>query len=200
MLSLDLTEYISKLAMEYRMEDDEDDSEWQRKWPLVLTGPAGCGKTHAVIKYCSSRKTSYYFSFKNISTALALRLFPEYYPDILDECPDWECFFEKLRVHIGNTRQAVIVFDDWDERKIDESFLISKHYDIKDIVDRVGGGDSFSGGLIYGLNNYETVEDALEFAVAASCLKHSVIGDFNRVTIDDVRKLMTGDGSGRVQR
>lgn len=124
MLSLDLTEYISKLAMEYRMEDDEDDSEWQRKWPLVLTGPAGCGKTHAVIKYCSSRKTSYYFSFKNISTALALRLFPEYYPDILDECPDWECFFEKLRVHIGNTRQAVIVFDDWDERKIDESFLI----------------------------------------------------------------------------
>ncbi len=81
-----------------------------------------------------------------------------------------------------------------------EKFMVSKHYEIRDIVDRVGGGDSFSGGLIYGLNNYETVEDALEFAVAASCLKHSVIGDFNRVTLDDVRKLMTGDGSGRVQR
>jgi len=81
-----------------------------------------------------------------------------------------------------------------------EKFIVSKHYDIRDIVDRVGGGDSFSGGLIYGLNYYETVEDALEFAVAASCLKHSVIGDFNRVTLDDVRKLMTGDGSGRVQR
>lgn len=81
-----------------------------------------------------------------------------------------------------------------------EKFMVSKHYEIRDIVDRVGGGDSFSGGLIYGLNNYETVEDALEFAVAASCLKHSVIGDFNHVTLDDVRKLMTGDGSGRVQR
>ena len=81
-----------------------------------------------------------------------------------------------------------------------EKFIVSKHYDIKDIVDRVGGGDSFSGGLIYGLNNYDNVDDALEFAVAASCLKHSVIGDFNRVSLDDVKKLMTGDGSGRVQR
>ena len=81
-----------------------------------------------------------------------------------------------------------------------EEFYISKHYDINDIIDRVGGGDSFSGGLIYGLNNYDSIEEALEFAVAASCLKHSVIGDFNRVTKDDVKKLMTGDGSGRVQR
>ena len=81
-----------------------------------------------------------------------------------------------------------------------EEFYISKHYDINDIIDRVGGGDSFSGGLIYGLNNYDSIEEALEFAVAASCLKHSVIGDFNRVTKEDVKKLMTGDGSGRVQR
>lgn len=81
-----------------------------------------------------------------------------------------------------------------------EKFIVSKHYDIRDIVDRVGGGDSFSGGLIYGLNNYDTHEEALEFAVAASCLKHSLIGDFNRVSKDDVIKLMSGDGSGRVQR
>lgn len=81
-----------------------------------------------------------------------------------------------------------------------EKFYVSKHYDINDIIDRVGGGDSFAGGLIYGLNNYETIEEALEFATAASCLKHSVIGDFNRVTLDDVKKLMSGDGSGRVQR
>lgn len=81
-----------------------------------------------------------------------------------------------------------------------ENFYVSKKYEIRDIIDRVGGGDSFAGGLIYGLNNYENKQDALEFAVAASCLKHSVIGDFNRVTLDDVTKLMAGDGTGRVQR
>ncbi len=81
-----------------------------------------------------------------------------------------------------------------------EKFYLSKHYDMRDIIDRVGGGDSFCGGLIYGLNNYDNHQDALEFAVAASCLKHSVIGDFNRVSVGDVEKLMGGDGSGRVQR
>ena len=81
-----------------------------------------------------------------------------------------------------------------------EKFYVSRHYDINDIIDRVGGGDSFAGGLIYGLNTYDTMEDALEFATAASCLKHSVVGYFNRVTVDDVKKLMAGDGSGRVQR
>ncbi len=81
-----------------------------------------------------------------------------------------------------------------------ERFYESKRYMINDIVDRVGGGDSFAGGLIYGLNNYADRQTALEFAVAASCLKHSIIGDFNRVGIDDVEKLMGGDGTGRVQR
>ena len=81
-----------------------------------------------------------------------------------------------------------------------DNFYVSKKYEIKDIIDRVGGGDSFAGGLIYGLNNYDSKQDALEFAVAASCLKHSIIGDFNRVNKDDVIKLMSGDGSGRVQR
>ncbi len=79
-------------------------------------------------------------------------------------------------------------------------FYRSRRYDITDIVDRVGGGDSFSGGLIYGLNNYDDHKDALEYAVAASCLKHSIDGDFNLVTADEVKKLMSGDGSGRVQR
>ncbi|HZK56406.1 MAG TPA: sugar kinase [Desulfosporosinus sp.] len=81
-----------------------------------------------------------------------------------------------------------------------ENFYVSKHYEINDIVDRVGGGDSFAGGLIYGLNHYDDKQSALEFAVAASCLKHSIIGDFNRVSVDDVEKLMGGDGSGRVLR
>ena len=79
-------------------------------------------------------------------------------------------------------------------------FYVSKKYEIRDIIDRVGGGDSFAGGLIYGLNQYEDKQSALEFAVAASCLKHSVIGDFNRVSVSDVTKLMGGDGTGRVQR
>ena len=81
-----------------------------------------------------------------------------------------------------------------------EEFMVSKHYDINDIIDRVGGGDSFAGGLIYGLTHYETDREALEFAVAASCLKHSILGDFNRISVDDAEKLMNGDGSGRVQR
>ena len=81
-----------------------------------------------------------------------------------------------------------------------KEFYVSKKYEIKNIIDRVGGGDSFAGGLIYGLNNYDTDAQALEFAVAASCLKHSVIGDFNRVSLSEVKALMGGDGSGRVQR
>ena len=81
-----------------------------------------------------------------------------------------------------------------------ERFLVSKKYEITDIVDRVGGGDSFSGGLIYGLNRYSDHADALEFAVAASCLKHSIGGDFNRVSVKEVTNLAGGDGSGRVQR
>lgn len=80
------------------------------------------------------------------------------------------------------------------------NFYVSKKYEITDIIDRVGGGDAFSGGLIYGLNNYSSTQDALEFAIAASCLKHSIPGDFNRVSIDDVEKLRLGDGSGRVLR
>jgi 2-dehydro-3-deoxygluconokinase len=79
-------------------------------------------------------------------------------------------------------------------------FLVSRHYEITHIVDRVGGGDSFAGGLIYGLQSLPTHRDALEFAVAASCLKHSVPGDFNRVSLDEVQALVKGGGSGRVQR
>ncbi|HPS11427.1 MAG TPA: sugar kinase [Paludibacteraceae bacterium] len=77
----------------------------------------------------------------------------------------------------------------------------SKRYDITHIVDRVGGGDSFMGGLIYGLLTYTTDDQkALDFAVAASCLKHTIYGDFNLVTVSEVENLMKGDGSGRVMR
>ncbi|MFH1511731.1 MAG: sugar kinase, partial [Bacillota bacterium] len=81
-----------------------------------------------------------------------------------------------------------------------KDFFISRKYAITDIVDRVGGGDSFGAGLIYGLNHYADEQAALEFAVAASCLKHTVSGDFNRVSVPDVEGLVKGSGSGRVQR
>ncbi|CAN5263330.1 sugar kinase [soil metagenome] len=85
----------------------------------------------------------------------------------------------------------------WDGKKLFES----PTYQITHIVDRVGGGDSFMGGLIYGLITYpKDDQKALNFAVAASCLKHTIKGDFNLVTVDEVEKLMKGDGSGRVSR
>ena len=80
-----------------------------------------------------------------------------------------------------------------------KDFFKSKKYNIQ-IVDRVGGGDSFGGGLIYALLAGYSNQDAIEFAVAASCLKHSIEGDFNRVSVKEVEALMSGDGSGRVQR
>ena len=81
-----------------------------------------------------------------------------------------------------------------------KDFFLSRKYSITDIVDRVGGGDSFGGGLIYGLNTYGSEKEALEFAVAASCLKHTIPGDYNRVTVAEVESLMKGSGTGRVQR
>lgn len=80
-------------------------------------------------------------------------------------------------------------------------FYVGSQYDITHIVDRVGGGDSFMGGLIYGLRTYgDDRQKALNFAIAASCLKHSIFGDFNLVTVGEVEKLMGGDASGRVSR
>lgn len=75
----------------------------------------------------------------------------------------------------------------------------SKKYEIQ-LVDRVGGGDSFVGALVYALNDRTSPQEQIEFAVAGSCLKHTIEGDFNQVTVEEVERLMSGDGSGRVQR
>jgi len=81
------------------------------------------------------------------------------------------------------------------------NFYIGPQFDIIPIVDRVGGGDAFMGGLIYGLRKFTgDPEKALRFAVAASCLKHSIPGDFNAVTVAEVEQIMAGDVSGRVSR
>ena len=81
-----------------------------------------------------------------------------------------------------------------------KEFLISKKYEIHNIVDRVGGGDTFAAGLIYGLNNLDNNKETLEFAVAASCLMHSIPGDLPLLSVEEVKGLVGGAGSGRVQR
>ncbi len=106
--------------------------------------------------------------------------------------------FEKVAITL---RSSISANDnDWAAMLYDgENYCFSKEYHLH-IVDRVGGGDSFGGGLIYSLLNGKTTQEAVEFAVAASALKHSIEGDYNRVTVAEVEKLAKGDASGRVQR
>lgn len=81
-----------------------------------------------------------------------------------------------------------------------EEFIVSKKYEIHNIIDRVGGGDTFASGLIYGINNLADDKESLEFAVAASCLMHSIPGDLPLLSVEEVKNLAGGAGSGRVQR
>ncbi|MCK9479253.1 MAG: sugar kinase [Firmicutes bacterium] len=106
--------------------------------------------------------------------------------------------FEKIAITLRESISASV--NNWSGLLYDGSkFYKSKKYEIN-IVDRVGGGDSFGGGLIYSVLNGFSMQDSIEFAVAASCLKHSIEGDFNLVAVDEVESLAKGDGSGRVQR
>ena len=106
--------------------------------------------------------------------------------------------FEKVAITL---RSSISASDnDWAAMLYDgESYCFSKEYHLR-IVDRVGGGDSFGAGLIYALLSGKDTQSAVDFAVAASALKHSIEGDFNRVSVKEVEKLAGGDGSGRVQR
>jgi len=114
---------------------------------------------------------------------------------VLDAYPN----LKMLAITLRESRSAS--HNGWSACLHDRSeFLVSRHYEITHIVDRVGGGDSFAGGLIYGLNALPGHRDALEFAAAASCLKHSIPGDFNRFSREEVEQLVRGGGSGRVQR
>lgn len=111
--------------------------------------------------------------------------------------------FNRCRLVITTLRGSVNAnHNSWSGVLYDGKKLYSAPvYQITDIVDRVGGGDSFMGGLIYGLLTYnDDHQKALNFAVAASCLKHTIYGDYNRVPVDEVEKLMKGDSSGRVSR
>ena len=108
--------------------------------------------------------------------------------------------FEKVAITLRESHSA---FDNgWSAMLYDvasNEYCFSKKYDLH-IIDRVGGGDSFGGGLIYALLNGKSTQDAVEFAVAASALKHSIEGDYNMMTVSEVEKLAGGDGSGRIQR
>jgi 2-dehydro-3-deoxygluconokinase len=117
-------------------------------------------------------------------------------------CKQMMSRFPKARKVIITLRGAVNAnHNTWGGVLFSEGRLYqSRRYDITHIVDRVGGGDSFMGGLIYGLLNYSDDQKALDFATAASCLKHTIYGDFNQVTVEEVEKLMNGDASGRVVR
>ena len=96
-------------------------------------------------------------------------------------------------INANHTTWGGVIFDG-------KSLFESRRYDITHIVDRVGGGDSFMGGLIYGLLTYKDDQKAIEFAAAASCLKHTISGDYNQVTVKEVESLMAGNSSGRVSR
>ncbi len=106
--------------------------------------------------------------------------------------------FEKVAITL---RSSISANDnDWAGMLYDgEKYCFSRSYHLH-IVDRVGGGDSFGAGLIYALLTGKSSEDAIEFAVAASALKHSIEGDYNRVSVSEVEKLANGDGSGRIKR
>ncbi len=125
------------------------------------------------------------------------------------EAAAYESVCQQLMERFPKAKKAIITLrgsisashNTWSGVLWDGSKLYSAPtYQITHIVDRVGGGDSFMGGLIYGLLIYDDDQKALNFAVAASCLKHTVEGDYNLVTVDEVEKLMSGDASGRVSR
>lgn len=108
--------------------------------------------------------------------------------------------FEKVAITL---RESISASDnDWSGMLYDtasDEYCFSKQYHLH-IIDRVGGGDSFGGGLIYALLNGRSTQEAIEFAVAASALKHTIEGDYNMITVSEVEKLAGGDASGRVQR
>ncbi len=126
------------------------------------------------------------------------------------EATNYRVVVEEIVKQYPNLKQVAITlrgsisasYNTWSAILYDgNEMYVGPQYEITPIVDRVGGGDSFMGGLIYGLLTYkEDLQMVLNFAIAASCLKHTILGDFNLVSVDEVLKLMGGDSSGRVSR
>jgi len=127
------------------------------------------------------------------------RLQAEKYKELTDKILSLYPNIKKIAITLRESHSAN--YNGWsavlNNRK---DFLVSKKYEIHNIVDRVGGGDTFAAGLIYGFNNLNSDKETLEFAVAASCLAHSIPGDLPLLSVEEVKKLTGGKGSGRVQR
>lgn len=127
------------------------------------------------------------------------RLEPEQYRELTEKVLDAYPNLKMLAITLRESGSAS--HNGWSACLHDrQQFLLSRHYEITHIVDRVGAGDCFAAGLIFGLVNLPRQDDALEFAAAASCLKHSIPGDFSRLSRDEVEQLIRSGGSGRVER
>ena len=127
------------------------------------------------------------------------RLEPEMYRKLTEKVLSLFPNIEKIAITIRESHSAD--YNGWSAvLNTRDEFLVSRKYEIHDIVDRVGSGDTFASGLIYGLGNLATDREALDFAVAASCLKHSIPGDLPLLSVDEVKALAKGAASGRVQR
>lgn len=139
------------------------------------------------------------FGIKSSGTDVSTgKLNKEGYQEVAKQLKD-RFNFEKVAITLRESISASN--NNWGAMLMDgDNFYYSKTYSITPIVDRVGGGDSFGGGLIYAILQNMPSQDIIEFAVAASCLKHTIEGDFNHATLSEVKSLMAGDGSGRVQR
>jgi 2-dehydro-3-deoxygluconokinase len=127
------------------------------------------------------------------------KLDPEKYRELTDKVLRLFPNIKKIALTMRESHSAD--YNSWSAALNNGSeFSVSRKYEIHNIVDRVGTGDAFAAGLIYGLNNLDTDRKALEFATAASCLKHSVPGDFPLISLNEVTRLVGGEASGRVQR
>jgi 2-dehydro-3-deoxygluconokinase len=147
---------------------------------------------------CNEEDAEMVFGIKASSTDVTKgKLNEEGYKEVAQELVN-RFGFSKVAITL---RESISASDNnWSGMLYDgEGFYFSRKYPIH-IVDRVGGGDSFGGGLIYSLLSGKDSQSAIEFAVAASCLKHTVFGDFNLMSLEEVERLAEGDASGRVQR
>ena len=127
------------------------------------------------------------------------KLDPERYRELTNRVLELFSNIKKIALTLRESHSAD--HNDWSAVLNNRSeFSVSRKHEIHDIVDRVGSGDTFAAGLIYGLNNLDTDREALEFATAASCLMHSIPGDLPLVSLDEVTSLVGGEASGRVQR
>ena len=118
-----------------------------------------------------------------------------YFLKLFDLCPNLTTVATTLRYSVSASHQRIggLLFDG-------SNLYDAAVKEVSPVVDRVGSGDAFMGGLIYGLVNFENKQKALDFAVAACCLKHTIPGDYNLITIEEIDKLMTGDSSGKISR